>query len=462
MSQIEELKVFVSERLHAAASEILGAFVKTITDYEEQAARLKEENDRHRSLLDIILKAKLPKKQGGRSPKSTPAAAGPGASDSSPAPKGKETPNYSSGLQCVFTSRTDLLKLAGDDNCPYCLKSIQATETHLMRKHYPNAVHFTENGTEKFVIPCTCRDLIQGRSHWHCPFCAKIIYRKCNFEAHISKQHGYAILQQSPDAVMDQPPVSAFEGVPLSLEPWSQQQDKQASRLLQVKEEEEVSHPEWQNSVQLQIKDEQIQKGDSQMSVEADQAKDPAFDIVIADSYIQDLGESNSVECSKGHPLPNSSTPLETQPDSGDGGLLQPAGESQHTTPCSSVKALNTKRKVHLKRSLPPLSLKINKSTKLSVSRKHTGPHSCKACGKTFHYMYTLRTHAQTHAVDKIHICGICGKHLASKEGLVQHLQSHTKRNKCGICGKHFSNNSRLKRHSKFHRPKGLNVMSSA
>lgn len=58
MSQFEELKAFVSERLNAAASEIVGAFAKTITDFEEQNSRLKEENNRNRSLLDIILNTK--------------------------------------------------------------------------------------------------------------------------------------------------------------------------------------------------------------------------------------------------------------------------------------------------------------------------------------------------------------------------------------------------------------------
>lgn len=64
MSEIEELKVFVSERLYAAASEIFGVVEKTITDYEEKVTRLKEENDRNRSLLAIILKTKSPQKQG--------------------------------------------------------------------------------------------------------------------------------------------------------------------------------------------------------------------------------------------------------------------------------------------------------------------------------------------------------------------------------------------------------------
>ncbi|XP_040909997.1 zinc finger protein sens-like isoform X2 [Toxotes jaculatrix] len=479
MSQIEELKVFVSERLQAAASEILGAIEKTITDYEEQASRLKDENDRHRSLLDIILKSKLPQ-AGGHAIKNTSAAASTGASDSGSTCKARETSCHSSDLQCVFTSRTDFLKFAANDNCPYCLKRIQASETHLMRRHYLFAVHFTENGTEKFVVPCMCKDRIQGRSHWHCPYCKKIIYRKCNFEGHISKQHGYAILQQSQDTDIDHPSVSVFEEeVPLSPEPWCQQElgsldqeDQEASQVLQVKEEEgeemwsqdlaeeHVSHPEQQR-----IKGELIQKGNSQVGEQssgADHAQSSAFSISCMDSFIQDIGEINRVQSSKGRPPPNySNRRLETQPDSGVGEIWQPAGDSKHTSG-GSAKVFSSKKKKHVQRALPPMSLSLKRSTQFSASQNPTGPHCCKACGKIFHYMYTLRTHAQTHTVDKISICGICGKHLESTESLIHHLQSHTKRNKCGICGKQFSSNSRLKRHRRFHRPKGLNVMASA
>lgn len=210
-----------------------------------------------------------------------------------------------------------------------------------------------------------------------------------------------------------------------------------------------------------------------EQSLETDHTQYSAFNIVCVGSYIQDPSKINSEESSKGRPLCNSSTqPLEPQPGSGVGGIWQPAGECQHTaedkieewktnhTP-SGLKAPSSKRRKFVKRSLPSLSLNIKKSTQLTVSQSATGPHCCKACGKTFHYIYTLKTHAQAHAADKTRMCGICGKCLESKESFVQHLHSHTKRNKCGVCGKQFSNNSRLKRHRRFHGPKGLNVLSS-
>lgn len=471
MGQIEELKVFVSERLHAAASDILGAIEKTITDYEERASRLKEENDRHRSLLDIILKAKTPRTEARQASKSTHAAASSGASDSSPRPEKPKSRTrashfHSRDWQWAFTSRTDFIKFAAIGDCPYCLRRIQATETHLIKKHYLNAVHFNEDGTEKFVIPCTCEDLIQGRSHWHCPYCTKIINRRCNFEIHISKQHGSKILQQSQDTEVNQPSVSAFEEeVPLSPETWSQQfsslnqETHQASLLLQVKQEEEqgmcrqVSHAEWQNSVQVEIEGKQTLKGNSQMSLEVDHAQEPLYNIICVDTCIQDVSEINSVQSSEEHHLPNSSNqPLETQPYSGAGGIQQPAEDSQHTTPGSSLK-----RKKHVKKSSPSLS---KKSTQPSVSQNPPGPYRCKACGETFHNMYTLRGHTVSHIVDETCICGICGKHLETTDSLFQHLQFHAKRYKCGICGKQFSSSFRLIQHKRFHRLKGVNVTS--
>ncbi|XP_019946461.2 uncharacterized protein [Paralichthys olivaceus] len=498
MSQVEELKVFVSERLQAAVSDVLGAFEKTLAGYEEQTSRLKDENNRYRSLLDVVLLSKLPQTKVGHANKSTPAAAAaaaaaaspvasnstaertsssyaghaiksipsaaasPVASDSSSAQTIKRTfiahghvnkstltasaslvasdsssaqtaerPScYSGDAQCLFTSHDNFFKLAANDNCPLCIKSVQATEKHLMKRHYRFAVHFNEGGTEKFVVPCFCTDNGQGRSHWHCPFCVKIIHRKCNFEVHLSKQHGDAILLQSQDAVSHQ----------------------------------DCKHPEL------------IQKGDSQMggqSLEADSDQDSPVSIIYVNSFIQDLSEINCVQSTKGPPRP-----LDTQPDGWFGKTWQPDGDCQNTngggavtennsshnteesqshTVCSNLKALGSKKKKNVKRTLPLSSLIKKESSGGSTFQNLTGRHSCKA-----HAKHTLKKHVQTHKVDKSHICEVCGKRLLSKVSLVHHRQSHPKRNQCGICKKVFSNNSNLQRHWRLHRPKGLNDMSSA
>ncbi|KAF7652783.1 hypothetical protein LDENG_00092490 [Lucifuga dentata] len=52
MSRLQSLKVFVNQRLNAAAQEIFGQFERTITEYEEEL-------ERQRKLLDMIIKPKL-------------------------------------------------------------------------------------------------------------------------------------------------------------------------------------------------------------------------------------------------------------------------------------------------------------------------------------------------------------------------------------------------------------------
>lgn len=64
MGQFEELKLFISGRLHAVTAEILGAIDKAITDYEDQASRLKDENGHHRSMLDAVVKSSIQKTEG--------------------------------------------------------------------------------------------------------------------------------------------------------------------------------------------------------------------------------------------------------------------------------------------------------------------------------------------------------------------------------------------------------------
>ncbi|XP_042370231.1 gastrula zinc finger protein XlCGF57.1-like [Plectropomus leopardus] len=59
MSKVEMLRAVVSERLTAAAVEIFGHFERTIAEYEEELRRCREDNERHRKLLDAVLKPEV-------------------------------------------------------------------------------------------------------------------------------------------------------------------------------------------------------------------------------------------------------------------------------------------------------------------------------------------------------------------------------------------------------------------
>lgn len=53
MSKIELLRLFLNERLTAAADEIFGTIEKTIVEYQEEVSRTKEENNRLRRMLRL-------------------------------------------------------------------------------------------------------------------------------------------------------------------------------------------------------------------------------------------------------------------------------------------------------------------------------------------------------------------------------------------------------------------------
>uniref|UniRef100_A0A1A7WNI1 Zinc finger protein 646 n=1 Tax=Iconisemion striatum TaxID=60296 RepID=A0A1A7WNI1_9TELE len=320
--------------------------------------------------------------------------------------KTKETEFISSTEARSFVTREHFLKSVSTKNCPFCFRKVAATTKHLTQKHYAAAVRFIEDGTVKFVVPCMCKDVPQHRSHYHCPICVRTISRRSNFEVHLTKQHACSILQLSSGA----------------------------EKLLQIHQEKEKRRLRLETRLAKQL------------------------DMFVVDSYIQDLGEFGT----KSNSQQDASTQVVKTLDGGFAELLDPADESEHTTKNKNVsrteklettqdssEAVSPSRIKPVKRPFFPGNPTGKRST-----------HRCKACGKIFHYMYTLKTHVHTHARDRVSVCGLCGKRLGFKEHLVQHLKNHNKKNKCETCGKQFSSDSRLKRHKIFHQPKTMNAFS--
>ncbi|XP_061885407.1 zinc finger protein 521-like [Entelurus aequoreus] len=445
MAQLEDLQDFITQRLHVIATEIFGAVEKTVTAYEAQACRLREENNRLCSELDLLIKAKqedYATLQQGQDTEmdlpfsSIPEEAVPPSSEpwcqpelsirdqedqkfsllrvkEEPVLPTEEHADHSSSvrmsepnpprlptdLPLAFTSCADFLQWACSDSCPYCIKGCQATEAHLMKRHYSFAVHFNEDGIDTFVVPCMCKDLVQGRSHWHCPYCRKILNRKGNFEGHVSKKHGYATLQQSQDPEMDLPfGSSSEEAIPPSSEPWCQpelgipDQEDQKFSLLGVKEEPGLPTGEPSKNGQ-----------------------DSSYNVMYVESSGQEFHEIEGMESNDG---PNVKV-------------------SYKHTPSSASNAPKSKRK-RLARLKAPAG-----QTKAETF-------SCQVCGKTFYDIYALKSHVSAH-VGKDSLCGLCGKQIKDTKSLVRHLRSHTVWKKCGLSGKQFSNADSLKRHSLLH-----------
>ncbi|TNM92967.1 hypothetical protein fugu_018369 [Takifugu bimaculatus] len=437
MGQLEELKLFISERLHAVTAEILGAIEKAITDYEDQASPLKEENGHHLPMLDTVVKSSIPKTEGVEASSCTGAADPFIPSHPNPPFESEEAAVDSNDLQFLFTSYASFLKYAtsaANGSCLYCLKYVEASETHLMKRHYLKAVHFILDGTESFVVPCVCKARIQvnGRSHWHCPLCRKIIFRTTNFEQHLSKQHDLPILQGYQGTDADHSCVF-FEETALNSETCRQplQLSSTCQRpSLQLKTEaggremlKPASHPE------VRVKHPQTQEGTSNTRRQEVQEDDPLYPA----SSVCVVGYSE-------HPSQN------THVESSTEFLSNFPTRDFHSGICRSSRSAQRKTERN-KASASCLKAK-KQSARPCGHQPPSGPHCCKACGKTFHYIYTLRAHARGHTADNVHVCGICGKHLGTSVNLISHLQSSRKGGGCGPQGKLLSN---VKKHKTCH-----------
>ncbi|CAN8006904.1 unnamed protein product [Ixodes hexagonus] len=87
--------------------------------------------------------------------------------------------------------------------------------------------------------------------------------------------------------------------------------------------------------------------------------------------------------------------------------------------------------------------------------RSHSGekPFACALCGHRFSQKTSLTRHMRSHTGERPFPCEVCGKRFADKERIKIHMRTHTgeKPFACEVCGKTFSQKSTVKRHMSVH-----------
>ena len=76
--------------------------------------------------------------------------------------------------------------------------------------------------------------------------------------------------------------------------------------------------------------------------------------------------------------------------------------------------------------------------------------YNCNQCSYQTSYRHNLRRHKRVHSGDFFH-CHLCTCHFSDSYRLKLHLRVHAAKLMCGVCGKHFVTHDGLARHSKTH-----------
>ncbi|XP_038581229.1 zinc finger protein 250-like [Micropterus salmoides] len=403
MSKVQMLRGFINQRLTAAAEEIFGLFERTISEYEEELCRSKEENQRHRKLLDAVFQPEVrlhraavqqllvskeevpPEQQQQWRPRLD-------QEDPSEPPhiKGEQEELWNSqeGEQLPGLEEADITKF------PFTLVPVKSEEDD---EEKPQSSQLHQSQTEENRDAEHLKTTETDREDCGGPEPAR------NFNPDSPSQ---------PDT-HDQTSLCSEPETDYSCD-WEETREPQPGL-----------NPLQNNEVP--VSDQECNTGETSVS---------------------------SSECAarfghKEHLQNHNGTQTGVKPCS--------------CSVCGKRYSRKSYLKIHMRLHSGEKLLSCSVCKKMFPLRKdvvthmrvHTGekPFSCSVCGKRFTQKGTLRRHSTVHTGEKLFSCSVCGKRFKEKGHLRRHSTVHTgeKPFSCSVCGKTFSRKAHLRRHSTVH-----------
>ncbi|XP_035645553.1 zinc finger protein with KRAB and SCAN domains 8-like [Oncorhynchus keta] len=425
MSKIQLLRVFLNERLAVAVDEIFGAVEKTITEYQEEVSRSKDENDRLQRLLEIALKPELKLHRADLQQLTFRVSEEEVHPDQQKCVQewspslGQEDPEFTQIKEEQEEPRTsqweEQLQGLEDDTkdsifIPACVKGDcdENPTLHSYLYHGQNEV----NG-ERVSLPSTSTKPINTE-----PYEEDYLVSELTSDSHTLAAVDCSAVQRENSATVN----GMESGVPQS----GFKRGK-SNKTWTVKRQSSRANNKGRNSTKSSIL-----KSPSQSHNAPCHCKVCGMSFHYMGSLVNHV-QTHTMD--KEHPCGVCGKCIESTESMKDHLQIHSAAKFSCKV-CSKCFTRNSKLTVHM--------------------RTHTGekPHHCRDCGHRFSTGSHLRVHMRTHTGEKPYVCPDCGIGFFQSEHLKAHIRIHTgeKPYHCRFCDKCFRTGTNLTGHMRTHR----------
>ncbi|XP_034070932.1 zinc finger protein 436-like [Gymnodraco acuticeps] len=437
----------VKQRLTAAAEDIFVLFERTISEYEEELSRSKQENERHRKLLDAVLQPQLQIHRADVQqlvvvkeevpPEQQEWSSSLDQEDPEPPPHIKEEEHCSQGgEQLQGLEEADITK---STFTPVPVKSEDDEEK-------PQSSQLHQRQTEHLETEADGEDCGGPEPA-----------RNSDPERHLQPE-----TEDNPGDCSEPDTEDSAD--------WKETREPDVQQLVVVEEEVPPEQQEWSSSLDQEdpeppphIKEEQeelwiSQEGEQLQGLEeADIAKSTFTPVPVKSEDDEEKRQSSQLH-------QRQTEHLETEADGEDCRGPEPARNSdpeRHLQPETEdnpgdSSEPDTEDRADLKETREPGSnpQKI-KQNPVSDSIRSAGENTfgCSLCEKTFKQRGNLNRHMRIHSGEKTFGCSVCKKSFAQRGNLKQHMRVHTGEKPfiCSICKKSFADRGDLKKHTRVH-----------